>query len=57
MNRPGGGKVPTDWKIEGKTDTLEVIIPADAAALVELPFEGGVKEVGSGPHEIAVQVL
>ncbi len=67
--RPGGGvtwarasyesiygRISTAWKIEGKAFTLKVIIPANASATVDLPFEGGVKEVGSGAHEFSVPV-
>lgn len=69
MNRPAGGstrarashesvhrRVSTDWKFEGKTFTPKVIIPANAAATVDLPFDGGVRGVGSGAHEFSVPV-
>lgn len=69
MNRPAGGipwarastepvhgRIPTGWKIEGKASAPGVIIPADASAAVDLPFEGGVKENGSGADEFTAQV-
>ncbi len=46
------GKIVSNWKLEGKSLTMDVTIPPNTTATVHVPGkDGGVREVGSGQHQ------
>ncbi|GDY13665.1 alpha-L-rhamnosidase [Planctomycetota bacterium] len=67
--RPGGGidrasasllspygRIATDWSVTGGRFLLSATVPANTRARIDLPFAGGVREVGSGEHRIEVRL-
>ena len=49
------GTIVSDWKITGKTFSLNVTIPRNTTATVVLPGQKG-KEVGAGKHSFSVKM-
>ena len=50
------GEVRVDWKREGTTVTLEVVIPVNASATVYIPGGGDAKRVNGGTHRFSGNV-
>lgn len=50
------GMLSSQWQIENGTFTYQVAIPVNTTATVVLPYDGGVKEIGSGEYTFTIPV-